>query len=227
MTPDDVSFWSMIGTWVAGLATTIAVITSLWLASSTRKPKVTLELSLSMYGDAVLKVINTSELIATIDSVTLVKSKWHKKKHISSIYNDLIKNPLMKSSKEDVTQEYTIHPNGHFKEFSIYFHLLHTFYNDFLPYDGNGHLTSVVKMPLAYVLVKLVGNHSFYIQLPHTFFTRYKEQNCSVLEKAFLQAIHCHDTYVSYVDKNDLYEKQQEFLDLYMRSKRNSLYLIL
>lgn len=227
MTPDDVSFWSMVGTWVAGLATTIAVITSLWLASSTRKPKVILELSLSTYGSAALKVINTSELTATIDSVTLVTSRWRKKRHVSSKHDDLIKEPLSTRSKEELNQENTIQPNGSFKEFEINFYALQFAYYKFLPYDDDGNLTSVITMPAAYILVKLVGNHSFYIKLPNEFFTRYKEQECVRLEQAFLQAIHTPELYIRYSNKNELYEKQLERLDWYMRNKRNSLYLIL
>lgn len=226
MTPDAISFWSMVGTWISGLSTTIAVFISLYLASSTRKPKLKIEIELSDYGNATLRVINISSIVATIRAVTLATSKKENYKQHHPNHYDLIKNPLLHKNINELN-EYTILPDGNVKEFTINFSSLCFSYDKFLPYDEDKKLKKVIKMPPAYILVNLVGGYSFPVKLPTAFFKIYRDGSCSRLEEALQQAIDHPNLYLSYSSKNDLYKKQQERLEWYIKSKNNSLYLIL
>lgn len=224
MTPEDVSYWSMIGTWFAALATTMAVIISLWLASSTRKAKLKVELQLSKYGNATLRVINTSNVMATVETLSLSTSKRYIK--IIRRSDDLINNPLISKSHDEFINENTIHPNGHYKEFDISFISLKNSYYKYLPYDNEGFLMRVIKMPPAYILVKIIGNQVFHIKLPPIFFERYKNDDCIRLEEALKQATEYPELYLSYTNKTERNKEQLKRLDWYIQSKVNSLYLI-
>ncbi|MFQ2147430.1 hypothetical protein ACK33U_02275 [Aeromonas jandaei] len=224
MSPEDISFWSMIGTWFAALATTFAVAVSLWLASSTRKAKLIIELNISKNDDATLRVINTSNVMATVETITLSTSK--RSLNIIRRSDDLVKNPLLPQSHDEFINENTIHPNGHHKEFKIHFSSLKNSYHKFLPYDNDGNLTRVVKMPPAYVLVKIVGGQVFHTKLPSIFFDRYKNDDCLRLEEALDFATKRPDLHLSYTNEKERNEGQQQRLDWYIKSKRNSLFLI-
>lgn len=224
MSPEEISFWSMIGTWVSGIATSMAVVISLWLASYTRKAKLNIELKLSRYNEATLKVINTSNIMATVESISLSTSK--RSILISRRNDDLLNTSLMHKDAEDILNEKTIHPSGHYKEFIIDFVSLKNSYYKFLPYDNEGFLTRVVKMPTAYILVHIVGGQTFHTKLPPIFFDRYKNDDCLRLEEALKQATESPELYLRFNNHDEPNEKQLERLDWYMKSKRNSLYLI-
>lgn len=224
MSPEEISFWSMIGTWVSGIATSIAVVISLWLASYTRKAKLNLELKISRHNDATLKLINTSNIMATVENISLSTSK--RVTLINRRADDLLATSFMYKDSEDVINEKTILPNGHYKEFKIDFSSLKDSYSKFLPYDNDGFLTRVIKMPKAYILVRIVGGQTFHIKIEPLFFERYKNDDCLRLEEALKQATESPELYLSYKNENELNERQLERLDWYIRSKKNSLYLI-
>ncbi|MFM5840652.1 hypothetical protein Aerorivi_02520 [Aeromonas rivipollensis] len=224
MTPDEVSLWTMYGTWFAALATTSAVITSLWLASYTRKAKLTLELRISNYDSATLRIINQSSVIATVDSITLSTSK--RTEILINKNDDLVKNPLMPKKHDEYINENSINPSGHYKEFEIDFLSLKRSYDKFLPYDNDGYLTRVIEMPPAYILVKIVGGQVFHTKLPPIFFDRYKNDDCFRLEVALKQATESPELYLRFTNEDERNQKQLQRLDWYMKSKRNSLFLI-
>lgn len=227
MTPDEISYWSMVGTWVSGLATTAAVVISLYLSISTKKPKLKIKIELSEYGSAILQVINNSSIIATVDGVTLSTSKSLNKTQQYSSHHNLIKNPLMKKDIEAIYNEYTVLPDGHYKEFKIEFSSLQSSYKKLLPYDANGNLTRVIKMPPAHIIVHLVGGHSFKAKLPAVFLKRYRDDDCMRLQLALQDVINNPHLHSRYANENELNERQQERLEWYMKSKKNALYLIL
>lgn len=224
MTPEDVSFWSMIGTWFAALATTMAVGISLWLASYTRKAKLIVELKVSNYNGATLRVINTSNIMATVETISLSTSKRSVK--VIRRSDDLVKNPLIPKNHDEFINENTIHPSGHHKEFEINFSSLQRSYSKFLPYDNDECLTRVIKMPPAYILVKIVGGQVFHAKLPPIFFERYKNDDCLRLEEALKQATESPDLYLRFTNEDERKKEQLKRLDWYMKSKRNSLFLI-
>lgn len=224
MTPDDISFWSMIGTWFSGVATAMAVVISLWLASYTRKAKLSIEIKMSKYGEATFKIINTSNIIATIESITLSTSKH-------SILMDrrgdnFIDYALQFKSDDELVNALTIPPNGYHKELDIDFTYLKYSYHKFLPYDQDMNLTKVVKMPTAYVLVQIVGGQTFHSKLPPIFFARYKNDDCLRLEEMLKKVTERPELYISFNNDSERNERQLERLDMYMKSKRNSLFLI-
>ncbi|WP_029796870.1 hypothetical protein [Vibrio parahaemolyticus] len=71
MTELEISYWSMIGTWFAGIATFLAVVVSLYLTSSSRKTKLQLRLVRHGHGNIELSILNRGQVYAEIERVTL------------------------------------------------------------------------------------------------------------------------------------------------------------
>lgn len=156
--------------------------------------------------------------MATVENISLSTSK--RVTLINRRADDLLATSFMYKDSEDVINEKTILPNGHYKEFKIDFSSLKDSYSKFLPYDNDGFLTRVIKMPKAYILVRIVGGQTFHIKIEPLFFERYKNDDCLRLEEALKQATESPELYLSYKNENELNERQLERLDWYIRSKK-------
>ncbi|MFC1502813.1 hypothetical protein ACFL53_00455 [Pseudomonadota bacterium] len=220
MTELEVSYWSMIGTWVAGIATFLAVLTSLYLSTSARKTRLSIRIRNNSKNGYELILLNRAHVYAEVESINLVfKQGLFKKVSYDSYFSDLVT-----SIFEDVegdAEKLKIHPSSPSKSVDISFDNLCVQYNTFLPYNPDGELTKPIKMPKCYVGVYLTSGEVFYKKLPDNFYVTYRENIGSQFE---LDIFHCSnepDKYFVYESSGELYEKQQEYLEQYTKSRRN------
>ncbi|MEW4580366.1 hypothetical protein AB1K40_18555, partial [Vibrio cholerae] len=67
----EISYWSMIGTWFAGIATFLAVVVSLYLSMTSRRTRLLIRIRDDLDGEYKLILLNRSQLYAEMESVNL------------------------------------------------------------------------------------------------------------------------------------------------------------
>ncbi|QOQ70277.1 hypothetical protein [Photobacterium damselae] len=86
MTTEDIQFWSMVGTWVAGIGTILAVTLSLYLAISERRVSLFITSDVYDFDDGsekmIIKIVNNGSRPVTISNHACIalQSGWFKKK---------------------------------------------------------------------------------------------------------------------------------------------------
>ena len=89
MSPEDIQFWSMIGTWVAGMGTVSAVIVSLYLAISERKVSLSITSEIFVFDDnnerIIIKISNKGSRPVIIENNACIAFQagwWKNKKNL-------------------------------------------------------------------------------------------------------------------------------------------------
>ncbi|MDH0055736.1 hypothetical protein [Pantoea ananatis] len=92
------AYWSMIGTWLSGVATLLAVILSLYLANRRIKPLINADVSWTYIQNAVIRkggigitISNASQVNAVVKSII-----WETggKKRLAQMFGDAISQPM-------------------------------------------------------------------------------------------------------------------------------------
>ncbi|EJG1207163.1 hypothetical protein CVA86_RS21880 [Vibrio parahaemolyticus] len=99
MTTEDIQFWSMVGTWVAGIGTVLAVILSLYLAISERRVSLFITSGVYDFDDGsekmVIKIVNNGSRPVTISNPACIalQAGWFKNKKCLGVGTNYISFP--------------------------------------------------------------------------------------------------------------------------------------
>ncbi len=217
MTELEISYWSMIGTWFAGIATFLAVVVSLYLTSSSRKTKLQLRLVRHGHGNIELSILNRGQVYAEIERVTLAIKPSLFSGFIAngSEYLDLIQDVF---NPEDVCRG--LLPNSPSLTLDLEQESLHSHYRFFIPYQ-NGILEKPFKMPKCYLCLQLKSGESYYSEVPKAFYIGYKEAVGGQFDPQMFAMCTEPDKYFVYETSVELYKKQQDILNQYSRARKN------
>ncbi|EII3056935.1 hypothetical protein ACXLRA_004241 [Vibrio vulnificus] len=220
MTELEIAYWSMVGTWVAGIATFGAVVVSLYLASTSRKTKLQLRLTSDSYGNLHLTVTNRGLVYAEIERISLgVKHRLVSKVlYRESQYFDLIDDYFESLALNPIQRG--LMPNSKSLAFDFDRDSLHFQYGCFLPYQGEV-LTRLVKMPKCYVGVFLKTGELFQVEVPDDFYITYRNAIGGKYDDRIYSLCFEPEKYIIYGSSKELYQKQQEALELYSKARRN------
>ncbi|HBC3996826.1 TPA: hypothetical protein KD875_003521 [Vibrio cholerae] len=216
----EISYWSMIGTWFAGIATFLAVVVSLYLSMTSRRTRLLIRIRDDLDGEYKLILLNRSQLYAEMESVNLcIRRGFILKDVYSSRWSDLVRDFF--KSEEDGKENMKLYPNNTSRTFSVDMSTLSSQYSYFLPYDNDGVLASPIKMPHCCIQVRLVSGEVFYHKLPSSFYDKYREYVGSRHDHYMDYLSNEPWKYIHYGSSQDLLRIQKEHLDIYTKTRIN------
>ena len=217
MSEIEISYWGMIGTWFAGIATLLAVIVSLYLANYVSKVKLSLLGVYDKHQGLELRIFNVSKVYAEIEHIYILE----KKASYRGIYYEAVGLELTNWDFEEVNiDKRSLLPNQPQTTFTIDNHTLSLCYNNLLPYK-NGLLDKPVKMPKCFVRVFLTNGESFIMKMPLMFYSCYRDQVGCQHNDEMSRLSTEPSKYIAYKDSQQLYKIQQEALNRYSIARNN------
>lgn len=216
----DIAFWAMIGTWVAGLATFLAVVVSLYLSVSSRRTKLSLSL-LKTNNNYELDVLNRGHVYGEISKINLVRKSYFQQDMLlgDSDWDDLIGYYFF-DMEDEIKNKKALTPGEPSSKFEISMSSLFQQYDKFLPYE-NGLLTKPTKMEKCHVRVSLRSGEHFYVPLPKDFYAEYRHQIGHSLDDELYRLTNEPWKFYVYHSSTELREKQMRFLGRYAEARNN------
>ncbi|XDF78962.1 hypothetical protein AAFX60_017385 [Aliivibrio fischeri] len=221
MADSQIAFWAMIGTWVAGIATFLAVATSLYLSTSARKAKLLIRMKCCFNNNIELTILNRGHVYVEIEKVNLVVKGLFsiKDEYDSGYWGDLIR-WYFENDEFDV-EKLKLFPNSDSRKIEIELDSIEMQYKKFLPYNDEGNIIKPVKMPKCHIGIFLTSGEVFYIKLPSNFYYLYRETIGSQHDRELAQLSNEPSRYYFYDSPEELHQKQQSVLNEYLKARRN------
>ncbi|MUL11813.1 hypothetical protein [Aliivibrio fischeri] len=222
MVDSQIAFWAMIGTWVAGIATFLAVLTSLYLSTAASKSKLLIRIRYYGFNNNIeLTLLNRGHVYVEVEKINLViKNQFSVKDQYDNSYGrDLIR-WFLESDEFDL-DNLKLFPNSDSRKIEIEFCSLQMQYNKFLPYNNVGEILRPVKMPKCYIGVFLTSGEVFYIKLPSDFYHLYRESIGNQYDRELSLLSNNPSNYYAYDSPEELHIKQQSILNEYFKARRN------
>ncbi|KJF99169.1 hypothetical protein [Photobacterium angustum] len=214
MSTADVAFWGMIGTWVAGIGTFVAVAVSLYFSRAARRHELRLKISDDFNK---IYVLNLSSIVSVISDVNLVERDIFNFKKDKVINNDSFYHIAVKDMMESFS---FITVKSYDEVYTIELNQENMFiqYKKLLGFNENDELIKPTKMRACSLRIILITGESFYVKLPNSFYKRFKE---SLLVNNSINSL---DSFIYYRDyyPNSISEAQQrKWLERYYIARKN------
>ncbi|EKO3855104.1 hypothetical protein JZN62_004871 [Vibrio harveyi] len=220
MTSDELAYWTMIGTWFAGLATFSAVVLSLYLSASASKCKIKSVLKQEDCRSIKLTVLNRGHMYVEIDRIDLVVKKLFKQciNHDSQDLGDL--SGYYFESKQEENEQYILPISSPPKSIEIDNSMLYLQYHSFVPYK-NGTLDKPFKLPKCHIGIFLKSGEVFYVKMPVNFYRNYRDFVGSQFDEELYRLSVHPERYYAYCDYEELRTKQERILERYSQARKN------
>lgn len=241
----DDSAWiafGAIGTWVAGVATIAAVVTSLYLARKSSQVKVSKHVIHSR-GKIIIRLFNIGHIPSEVEYVYLVKRKHRFTSSFSRVGNEnFVATSYLEYmfNEREEEESFILHPSSPPLDIELSFDALCDAYTQNIPFEeGNGGhhnpfvnrhrdgfiLSKPTRMTDCQIAIVLNNGDVIFVNLPEDFYSYYRTYIIRRDLMAFNVFFESSEYNVTFSTKEELIEAQQFSLNRYLNSYKSFLLL--